>query len=69
MEGFTAGLHGVLAVIKVTLVVLGHIVAVLSAHDRALVLLPKAHRLTGQLVMLVLMVGYTFVGLFLLLAT
>ncbi len=58
-----------LAVVKVTLVVLGHVVAVLAAHDRALVLLPKAHRLTGQLVMLVLMVGYTFVGLFLLLTT
>jgi hypothetical protein len=58
-----------LAVLKVTLVVLGHVVAVLAAHDRALVLLPKAHRLTGQLVMLVLMVGYTFVGLFLLLTT
>jgi len=58
-----------LAVVKVILVVLGHVVAVLAAHDRALVLLPKAHRLTGQLVMLVLMVGYTFVGLFLLLTT
>jgi len=58
-----------LAVVKVTLVVLGHVVAVLAAHDRALVLLPRAHRLTGQLVMLVLMVGYTLVGLFLLLTT
>lgn len=58
-----------LAVVKVVLVVLGHVVAVLAAHDRALVLLPKAHRLTGQLVMLVLMVGYTFIGLFLLLTT
>jgi hypothetical protein len=31
--------------------------------------LPRTHRLTGQLVMLVLMVGYTFIGLFLLLTT
>lgn len=66
---FVADHATTLAVVKVTLVVLGHVVAVLAAHDRALVLLPKAHRLTGQLVMLVLMVGYTFVGLFLLLTT
>lgn len=58
-----------LAVLKVTLVVLGHVVAILAAHDRALLLLPRTHRLTGQLVMLVLMVGYTFIGLFLLLTT
>jgi len=66
---FIAAHATTLAVVKVTLVVLGHVVAVLAAHDRALVLLPRAHRLTGQLVMLVLMVGYTFVGLFLLLTT
>jgi hypothetical protein len=39
---------------------------VVAAHDRALVLLPTAHRLTGQLAMLVLMVAYTFTGLYLL---
>lgn len=69
MEDFVSAHAGVLAVVKVTLVVLGHVLAVLAAHDRALVLLPRAHRLTGQLTMLVLMVGYTFVGLFLLLTT
>lgn len=39
---------------------------VVAAHDRALALLPRAHRLSGQLAMLVLMVVYTFAGLFLL---
>ncbi|WIM88774.1 hypothetical protein PT015_04585 [Candidatus Mycobacterium wuenschmannii] len=56
----------VLAVIKVTSVVTGHIVAVISAHDKALRLLPKRHQLTGQLTMMLVMVGYTFTGLYLL---
>jgi hypothetical protein len=55
-----------LAGLKVTFVVAGHVLAVIAAHDRALALLPRAHRLSGQLAMLVLMVGYTFTGLFLL---
>lgn len=55
-----------LAALKVTCVVAGHVVAVIAAHDRALVLLPKAHRLSGQLAMLLLMVAYTFTGLYLL---
>lgn len=56
----------VLAGLKVGFVVAGHVLAVIAAHDRALVVLPAAHRLSGQLAMLVLMVGYTFMGLFLL---
>lgn len=55
-----------LAVLKVSFVVVGHVVAVVAAHDRALALLPRSHRLSGQLGMLVLMVAYTFTGLFLL---
>jgi hypothetical protein len=55
-----------LAVVKVTSVVTGHIVAVISAHDRALRLLPLGHQLTGQLTMMLVMVGYTFTGLYLL---
>ncbi|MFI5426949.1 hypothetical protein [Aeromicrobium sp. UC242_57] len=55
-----------LAALKVTFVVAGHVLAVIAAHDRALVLLPRSHRLTGQLAMLVLMVAYTFTGLYLL---
>lgn len=52
--------------IKVLAIVLGHIVGAVAAHDRALTLLPKRHQLTGQLGLLVLMVGYTAGGLFLL---
>lgn len=55
-----------LASLKVGFVVIGHVLAVIAAHDRALIVLPKAHRLSGQLAMLVLMVAYTFTGLFLL---
>jgi hypothetical protein len=55
-----------LAALKVTFVVAGHVLAVIAAHDKALALLPKAHRLSGQVAMLLLMVAYTFTGLFLL---
>lgn len=56
----------VLASIKVGCVVAGHIAAVIAAHDRALRLLPAGHQLTGQLAMMLVMVGYTFTGLYLL---
>ncbi|WP_199254924.1 hypothetical protein [Mycolicibacterium mengxianglii] len=56
----------VLASIKVGCVVLGHMAGVLAAHDAALRLLPKGHQLTGQLAMMLVMVGYTFTGLYLL---
>ncbi|OBJ56268.1 hypothetical protein [Mycobacterium asiaticum] len=56
----------VLSTIKVACVVTGHIVAVIAAHDKALRLLPKDHQLTGQLTMMLVMVGYTFMGLYLL---
>jgi hypothetical protein len=55
-----------LAGIKVACVVTGHIVAVVAAHDKALRLLPAGHQLTGQLTMMLVMVGYTFTGLYLL---
>jgi hypothetical protein len=41
-------------------VVTGHIVAVIAAHDKAL--RPTGHQLT----MMMVMVGYTFTGLYLL---
>ena len=56
----------VLATIKVGCVVAGHIAGVIAAHDRALRLLPAGHQLTGQLAMMLVMVGYTFTGLYLL---
>ncbi|MGO9510218.1 MAG: hypothetical protein ACLPXZ_23815 [Mycobacterium sp.] len=64
---YVLSLHpGVLAGIKVACVVTGHIVAVIAAHDKALRVLPAGHQLTGQLTMMLVMVGYTFTGLYLL---
>ena len=57
-----------LANIKVIAVVLGHVVGVIAAHDRAVRLLPPRHHLTGQLGMLVAMVFFTAGGLYLLFA-
>jgi uncharacterized membrane protein len=56
----------VLALLKVGSVVTGHVLGVVAAHDRALALLPRRHRLTGQLPLLVVMVFYTVTGLSLL---
>lgn len=55
-----------LASIKVLAVVTGHIVGVVAVHDRALRLLPPRHQVVGQLGMLLVMVGYTATGLYLL---
>jgi hypothetical protein len=57
-----------LATTKVLAVVLGHVVGVVAAHDRALAVLPERHRLTGQLPLLVAMVAFTIGGLYLLFA-
>ncbi|WP_210648919.1 hypothetical protein [Nocardioides sp. SYSU D00065] len=57
-----------LAVTKVLAVALGHVVGAVAAHDRAVKLLPRRHQLTGQLPMLVAMVGFTVGGLYLLFA-
>ena len=47
---------------------LGHVVGVIAAHDRALTVLPAKHRITGQLPLLVAMVAFTVGGLYLLFA-
>jgi hypothetical protein len=57
-----------LASIKVLAVVLGHVVGVIAAHDRAVRILPPRHQLTGQLPLLVAMVVFTVGGLYLLFA-
>jgi hypothetical protein len=57
------------AVIQVTAVVLGHVLGVVLAHDRAVSLLPRRHAIRGQIPLLVLMVGYTVGGLVLLFAS
>ncbi|MBB3604395.1 hypothetical protein FHT40_004073 [Mycolicibacterium sp. BK556] len=56
----------VLATLKVCFVVAGHIAGVIAAHDSAIRLLPSGHQITGQLVMMLTMVAYTFTGLYLL---
>jgi hypothetical protein len=56
------------AVIQVSAIVVGHVVGVVLAHDRAVALLPRRHAVLGQLPLLVLMVGYTVTGLVLLFA-
>ncbi len=56
----------VLGSIKVLAVLTGHILGVTAAHDMCLRLLPRAHRLTGQLALMLVMVGFTFLGLYLL---
>ena len=55
-----------LAVTKVLAVVTGHVLGVVSAHDRAVRVLAKRDQLTGQLPLLFVMVFYTVTGLFLL---
>lgn len=57
------------AAIKVSAVVLGHVIGVVAAHDRAVALFPRRTALLGQLPLLVVMVGYTLGGLTLLFAT
>ncbi|GAB3031362.1 hypothetical protein GCM10011376_24570 [Nocardioides flavus (ex Wang et al. 2016)] len=57
-----------LAVTKVVAVAVGHVVGVVAAHDRAVRLLPRNHQLTGQLPLLLAMVGFTVGGLYLLFA-
>jgi hypothetical protein len=57
-----------LATVKVLAVVLGHVVGVIAAHDRAIRVLPPRHQLTGQLPLLLAMVAFTVGGLYLLFA-
>jgi hypothetical protein len=55
-----------LADVKVLSVVVGHVVGVIAAHDRAIRILPRRHQLTGQLPLLFAMVAFTVGGLYLL---
>ena len=56
------------AVLQVAAVVLGHVLAVVLAHDRTVRMLPRGRALVGQLPMLAVMVVYTVGGLSLLFA-
>ncbi|MBI2245488.1 MAG: hypothetical protein HYU55_16640, partial [Nocardioides sp.] len=57
-----------LANVKVLAVVVGHVLGVIAAHDRAIKILPPRHQLTGQLPLLFAMVAFTVGGLYLLFA-
>ncbi len=57
-----------IATVQVAAVITGHLMGVVSAHDRAVRLFPRAQAITGQLPLLVLMVAYTVGGLTLLFA-
>jgi hypothetical protein len=57
-----------LATTKVVAVVIGHVLGVIAAHDRAIKLLPRRHQLTGQLPLLFAMIAFTVGGLYLLFA-
>jgi hypothetical protein len=57
-----------IATIQVCAVVVGHLMGVISAHDRAVALFPRHKALAGQVPLLVVMVAYTVGGLLLLFA-
>ncbi len=54
------------AAIQIGAVLLGHVVAVVAAHDRSVALLPAHRRLVDQVPLVLLMVAYTMIGLYLL---
>lgn len=64
----TLAAPALVAAVQVGSVLAGHLCAVVAAHDSALRLLPPRAHLTGQVPLLVLMVGYTAGGLALLFA-
>lgn len=55
-----------LATMKVVAVVIGHVTAAASSHDRAIAVLPRRWHVLGQLPVLIAMVGFTAGGLYLL---
>ncbi len=57
---------GVVAAVQIGSVLVGHVVALVVAHDRCLALLPERRRLADQIPLVLLMVAYTMAGLFLL---
>jgi hypothetical protein len=58
-----------IGLVQVAAIVIGHILGVLTAHDRAARLLPEGSRQVGQFPMIVLMVGLTILGILLLFGT
>lgn len=65
---FTVVSPSTIALVQVLAVVGGHVLGVVSAHDRAVRLFPRTQALAGQVPLLALMVCYTLAGLLLLFA-
>ena len=63
---FAAATPVIVADVQVAAIVVGHVLGVVVAHDRAVRLFPRARAVIGQLPLLVLMVTLTCLGLFLL---
>jgi hypothetical protein len=63
---FAAATPVLVADVQVAAIVVGHVLGVVVAHDRAVRLFPRARAVVGQLPLLVLMVTLTCLGLFLL---
>ena len=59
---------GIVATVQVTAIVVGHVLGVVLAHDRAVRLFPHQRAVAGQLPLLALMITYTCGGLLLLFA-
>ncbi|GII52363.1 hypothetical protein Pth03_07520 [Planotetraspora thailandica] len=57
-----------IAMLQVTVIIIGHVLGTVLAHDRALALFPRRTAVVGQVPLLVLMVLYTVAGLLLLFA-
>ena len=55
-----------IALVQLVAILAGHIVGIVSAHEKAVSLLPADRALRGQWPMLVVMIGYTCAGLILL---
>ena len=55
-----------IAVIQLSAIVIGHVLGIIVAHEKAISLLPPATALRGQWPMLVVMIAYTSAGLVLL---
>lgn len=54
---------GLIALVQVGAIIVGHVIAVVSAHDRALQIIRRDYKKTGQYPALALMVGYTVIGI------
>ena len=57
------------ALVQIGAIVVGHVLGVVAAHDRAVRLLAARSQVSGQLPLLMVMVGYTVSGLYLLFAS